>query len=1262
MRFKAKDEECPRCGWSAKRTGSFECPFCGELIAVDFEECPFCGADLSKMSPKARAQSIEKIRGTLMADLADFESSDEGNQEGKYCCPKCTALLDGLEAKCPRCGQVLIGKAGLKCPTCGAPVGKRKKSCPVCGSSISDAVKTARRMVLVFPGLEPLSADTHILEPESLRSCPICGAVVPTDIRRCPICDADFFEQVESPESRPMPVGEPEKPPIRESIPIPEAGAAEAALAAEASSQSASQTPEQTPGPPSDAKAQFRTPPPKRTPRTEVVTTVDRGAKADSRGFSNGVSRTNGHGRVNGTGKTNGMGAVNGKAFVNGTGISNGLGPRSRDTRGRRNKVLSRWQILAILIAIVVLIPAFMFLSYSNPKSAYSIDGDFSEWSEIVPYGTKMYSASATTNITGWAVATDASDLFLYFTTQERMMSTPDAESFYLFVDADGSNDTGYLLGSIGAEYMLRLTGWDDKVNSSSMSRYSSADRLDWNAWTSMGSLSQRLDGTRIEVKGSLDSTLGNSAKFVILSKDSSESGCISYAAPMNGPVLIIRQTPSQDVSLDGVIEKSSTVEVLTIRFTSEGGSGEVSKVAPSISGATMNGQIPFIKLSEGESQDVTISLDTVDALAGSLVTAEIFVSGVTSTYASVEVCGSGASAYVSSPPSTISIDGAFADWTLLSSDVDSMPVTVPSVDIDEVGNSSDSQSSYFYVSVRGEMCSGSYVPTAVAKPMGSGGGAVIPSRRTGEDVLRVFVDGDGSASTGQEVATESKNIGADRMVEIKGLFGRITSTKEFAYSSGGWVEMTDEVQAAKDEHRMEIGISASSLGDSTNVNFIIETTSWRGRGDIATFDASTVVASTKAWVVDPITTSAYSTSMSYQRKMFYDGVNYWSFYFNGLNTVCKYSVDGGRTWVLSGRVFTTARVNETSIWYDPAAKTVYAVGDAALPSRNVSVQMGFVDAASHRITWAAVDTDLTTSLNPIGGKNTYISKDSNGYLWVLSTNWTQIKPLQHDMSAFKSKVANSTGSWTNTGEIMPFGMYENNSKGSIVPAGVGSDMWAIYTYEGYVCAKKYQNGAWPADYDERIIYKADNNWANTENSPPSVVVDGKGVVHVVYGTGRQDKFSKVSIPQIFYSRNNTNSMTFTPGLNLDPSNDTRAIANYYPTISLDISTDNLYVFWLQCDSTFNARTVMGKKCAAGSWSFMSFTQSTYTKQFMTSVYSVAGETHICWQWTQNSTLPIQVMFDKIPEFSDLILPTFGLVMIFAVMWNRRRNRDEHLS
>jgi hypothetical protein len=215
---------------------------------------------------------------------------------------------------------------------------------------------------------------------------------------------------------------------------------------------------------------------------------------------------------------------------------------------------------------------------------------------------------------------------------------------------------------------------------------------------------------------------------------------------------------------------------------------------------------------------------------------------------------------------------------------------------------------------------------------------------------------------------------------------------------------------------------------------------------------------------------------------------------------------------------------------------------------------------------------------------------------------------------------------------------------GSIVPAGSGSDMWTVYSYNGNIGARKY-TGTWSSETS--LLASTTSGFEDVV--PPSTVVDAQGVIHVVYGDDHENPKGTFK-PFIKYTYNSGGS--WSTALRLDTAGNNNG--NRYPTISLDSSTKDLYVFWLQIDSM----AIVAKKNVSGTWSFADIgTQTSYTKQYLTSVYSVSGATNICWLWTQNTSAPIQVYFDKIPEFGNLAYPSIGMIAVIIFVANRARRR-----
>jgi len=202
--------------------------------------------------------------------------------------------------------KVEMPEAKHACPFCAMELQGGETKCPRCGV--------------------PLVSESEMLE------CPECGALAPQGAKACPSCGIGFEEEPQVP-----------GPPILDEIP-----------------------------PPPIPRRPF-TPTEPVEPTPEVITTVPAGIPASAgeglvngRGAVNGTGLVNGRGAVNGTGLVNGRGAVNGTGLVNGTGMTNGTKVEGRLTLGRRGRmqVVRRWQFFAVLIALAIIIPTIIYISY----------------------------------------------------------------------------------------------------------------------------------------------------------------------------------------------------------------------------------------------------------------------------------------------------------------------------------------------------------------------------------------------------------------------------------------------------------------------------------------------------------------------------------------------------------------------------------------------------------------------------------------------------------------------------------------------------------------------------------------------------------------------------------------------------------------------------------------------------------------------------------------------------------------------------------
>jgi len=1055
-----------------------------------------------------------------------------------------------------------------------------------------------------------------MLKEEEMLECPKCGAHAPSGSLSCPKCGVGF-EEIPGP----PPVEELPPPPIPPE-PLPE-----------------------------------RLVPPSPLP-IENVTQVPPSTASSSQGL------VNGRGATNGRGMTNGRGAINGTGLVNGTGMVNGTRGETRQAKQKEKMFITRWQFLAVLIALVLVIPAFIYLSYTNDGRVFSVDGDFGEWSKSDKFGMYDQAASASIAVSEWSVETDGSRLFLYVCAEGTVMGPSDVSSYYLFIDSDGASSTGYLVSGIGADYMLQLDGWNGSVQSTALSEYGSVDdEYDWNSWDSGDSLSAIVEGNELEAMAQMPLTLSSSARFMLMTQNSLEQHSLSYAVPEKGGLLVVEIEAGTGVGLGGLIDISANVPMVRMYITAEGEGGTITSISPSIDGASLVSTIDDIELEAGDETTVDVFVNTLSADIGSLVIASVNSTGVESTFAGLQIIGGEVRAYVDSPPTDIQIDGAFADWSdKTAADSDSSPNG--NIDIDAVGAVNGTSYSAFYVSVMGDMCGGSFIPVIKEKPSGGGGGnPAPPSRKTGEDILRIYIDSDVNSSTGQVVTLSSKIIGADHLLEISGVNGQIVSRSVKVYDAGQWTTNSSaSIDAAKDRSQLELGVSSSSIGGVSSFDFIVETTDWRQRTDFATsvpLGAGSLVggipsgASILSWHIESPTASSSATAMSYQRKMFHDGTNHWSFYFDGTNTVYRYSTNGGLTWTLGGQAFSSTGVDEASLWYDSSNNSIYVVGDTAAATTTVNLRSGVVSPSTHSIAWDGPDVKPAVSTDAVGGKNTYISKDRAGYLWVMSSNRTQTTPTRHDLSVFVSTSPGSVLSWHHSRNMLPATVNQENIKGSIVNIGSGSNMLAVYGYLGNV-ASRTLTSSWSV---ETIIYAIGTaNPGNTDNTPPSVVVDARGVAHVVYGNGHDQ--SGTSLPFIYYVYNRGAGWSVPYRLDSQKNNE----GCFYPTISVDSATGNVFAFWVATSGHIGL-VIQAKKNVSGTWvSFSGSSDTTSPKQYLTSIYSAPTESQMCWQWTQNTTGTIEVEFDGLPEFSDIVLPVVGMAAVFVFVYRRRGSRRDECS
>ena len=163
--------------------------------------------------------------------------------------------------------------------------------------------------------------------------------------------------------------------------------------------------------------------------------------------------------------------------------------------------------------------------------------------------------------------------------------------------------------------------------------------------------------------------------------------------------------------------------------------------------------------------------------------------------------------------------------------------------------------------------------------------------------------------------------------------------------------------------------------------------------------------------------------------------------------------------------------------------------------------------------------------------------------------------------------------------------------------------------------------------------------------------------MHVVFGDSHTD--SGTLRPHIRYAYNST-ATSWSSTTVISSSAATHGYR--YPTVSLETTAGAVYAFYINASASSLNEVVALKKASTGnSWSPLSLpNHSTNAKAYLTSIYSVAGVDLVCVQWTETvASSDYDVYFDRIPEFSEVVVPVVLMLGIFFVVMRRREKKGK---
>jgi hypothetical protein len=588
------------------------------------------------------------------------------------------------------------------------------------------------------------------------------------------------------------------------------------------------------------------------------------------KGLVNGAGLVNGRGLTNGNGMVNGRGLSNGRGAVNGNGMALDDGPPPRRSR-------AGWIAAAVVLSVLAASVLGYFLLVSMEKGVY-VDGAFSDWSGArMVSDAKGDSADSETDILRTAVILDDASASFYARTDGRMLggrlNGVDTVSF--FVDADANAATGYRVGSVGAEYVLSVNGYDGRVTAAALYRFPSDGARpanDWNARTAAGACRAAASGQELETQVPL-SDLGGGRGMSVQAYAKDSAGADDFGPVMAAGKSALSVTWRQ-TGPPSTAPGQSKVQLLRLELVAQGGPVSVSSIRlwanpgttatdigrmalcnasgkeiPGTAATISGGSVlfsPMTPVMAGIEEPTVLTVQTAvptDARSGRAIGLSLASpADVSADTTAVTLAGAGLQeTYVGSPSRQISIDGAFSDWDAVPSHADARgDVPNPDIDIVDFRLANDTASLYFMARVDGRMMGGAGIPETRLRPSGTGGGGgggpitlpVLP----GEDALFIFIDTDDDGSTGYSGA--GVPIGADRLVKVTGQYGRIAERKLHSFTGGSdrekwsWSDGTD-VNAATDSSRLEAGAALADLGSPAgNISVFYYTTDWKGGRD----------------------------------------------------------------------------------------------------------------------------------------------------------------------------------------------------------------------------------------------------------------------------------------------------------------------------------------------------------------------------------------------------------------------------------------------
>src|SRR5437016_7300187 len=855
----------------------YECPLCGCITSAFAPACLECGAafDEEEMDEAIREQFATEGDAALLSFYDARLGENPENADLLYArglllqtmgrTDEAIESLDRAAAAAPDERKIRVAQLRIQAKELRKP-------------DAAEKLRSAASALLDDVAWDQEVARLDQLISESEPTCPSCGSTVPGNVALCPSCGARLAGAPPEPAAKRSATGAPELDILVDDLLVGELEQSltpeeleltkaavldwlieelEETMGVDATIKAATEKREETkpaaepsPVPPAvgflsgwmrGSKGLVSGARPKTSTRGAGKVNGLVNGRGRVNGLVNGIGRTNG--LVNGVGRVNGLvtptGRVNGlmgeQGRVNGT-ISGTRSVRAGRKEIRVSSPSKRVRYLAIGAATLfaILVAGFLFIPISGPTPPIVIDGSFGDWASVPKFDAATVASDPYVSIVDYASLVDGNSLYLFASTRGGMFGDSSAyDGVYFLIDADGNPSTGYQFGGIGAEGVVEIFGSNNTVAGARLYGFPTNSEVNWSQRQPLGSPAAAASVQGVEAQVSTyDLTGFDPARFRIAVFADDFAGVSSRSlAPLtpNGSVLVELLPLTSVVS--GTTTSWFTIRVHALGLPAGASWGVSSFIYNATLGLTVFLSTGSVTLTQAQ-PDATITASVFSSVISPGNVVQIDVTNATAPVP-VVIRGGPVRAYVVAPPSTVRVDGLFADWVARDQvDSDPVPVKNPDVDILRYGAAVNTSAAYFHVAVAGDLMAGRVPDRFIRVPPGQGGngsgGPPIPlPRRTGEDILRAYIDLNSTDPVGVPV----DGIYADYMLEVRGVAGRITMQSLYTWS-GSWSPVPSSgIAFAKNATDIEGSIPVGSTTNSTRIVF--ETTDWSGLPDM---------------------------------------------------------------------------------------------------------------------------------------------------------------------------------------------------------------------------------------------------------------------------------------------------------------------------------------------------------------------------------------------------------------------------------------------